>query len=213
MSAIDIFIAVAGNGRATMGRVPCKTANGRGVTCSRPRPYHPLARFFAVPLMAAAPPPTAVTSALVDAARKEGKVSFYTAGAQHRRTLEQDVRSQISRHRRACRAFRCGADFPARRTGSGQRHQCGRRRQQRTDPAHYLVQNKREEASRAVEQIMVLDPTFRWSSLRQLIPLRRAEDLATYAQGFVLLAFPNEPDATSLSLLVWAIPVSRHKWI
>ena len=34
---------------------------------------------FAEPLRAAAPPPTEVTSALVEAARKEGKVSFYTA--------------------------------------------------------------------------------------------------------------------------------------
>jgi iron(III) transport system substrate-binding protein len=34
---------------------------------------------FAEPLVAAAPPPTEVTSALVEAARKEGKVAFYTA--------------------------------------------------------------------------------------------------------------------------------------
>jgi iron(III) transport system substrate-binding protein len=34
---------------------------------------------FAEPLKAAAPPPTAVTPALIEAARKEGKVSFYTA--------------------------------------------------------------------------------------------------------------------------------------
>ena len=34
---------------------------------------------FAEPLKAAAPPPNAVTPALIEAARKEGKVSFYTA--------------------------------------------------------------------------------------------------------------------------------------
>ena len=34
---------------------------------------------FAEPLKAAAPPPSAVTPALIEAARKEGKVSFYTA--------------------------------------------------------------------------------------------------------------------------------------
>ena len=34
---------------------------------------------FAGPLRAAAPPPTAVTPALIEAARKEGKVAFYTA--------------------------------------------------------------------------------------------------------------------------------------
>ncbi len=35
--------------------------------------------FFAQPLKAAAPPPAAVTPAVIEAARKEGKVSFYTA--------------------------------------------------------------------------------------------------------------------------------------
>jgi len=34
---------------------------------------------FAEPLRAAAPPPTTITPALIEAARKEGKVSFYTA--------------------------------------------------------------------------------------------------------------------------------------
>src|SRR6187455_1323986 len=34
---------------------------------------------FAEPLRAAAPPPTAVTPALIEAARKEGKIAFYTA--------------------------------------------------------------------------------------------------------------------------------------
>ena len=34
---------------------------------------------FAEPLRAAAPPPSAITPALIEAARKEGKVSFYTA--------------------------------------------------------------------------------------------------------------------------------------
>src|ERR687887_2504292 len=34
---------------------------------------------FAQPLKAAAPAPTPVTAALIDAARKEAKVSFYTA--------------------------------------------------------------------------------------------------------------------------------------
>jgi len=35
--------------------------------------------FFAQPLKAAAPPPSAVTPALIEAAKKEGKASFYTA--------------------------------------------------------------------------------------------------------------------------------------
>src|SRR5471030_1724473 len=37
------------------------------------------ATIFAQPLKAAAPPPSAVTPALIEAARKEGKASFYTA--------------------------------------------------------------------------------------------------------------------------------------
>jgi iron(III) transport system substrate-binding protein len=45
---------------------------------------------FAEPLRAAAPPPTEVTSALIDAARKEGKVSFYTA-------LELTTAERVSR--------------------------------------------------------------------------------------------------------------------
>jgi iron(III) transport system substrate-binding protein len=34
---------------------------------------------FAQPLVAAAPPPSAVTPELIEAARKEGKVTFYSA--------------------------------------------------------------------------------------------------------------------------------------
>src|SRR3979490_1365705 len=34
---------------------------------------------FAKPIRAAAPPPTSVTPALIEAARKEGKVSYYSA--------------------------------------------------------------------------------------------------------------------------------------
>ena len=37
------------------------------------------ATVFAQPLKAAAPPPSEVTPALIEAARKEGKASFYTA--------------------------------------------------------------------------------------------------------------------------------------
>ena len=45
---------------------------------------------FAEPLRAAAPPPTEVTPDLIDAARKEGKVSFYTA-------LELNTAERVSR--------------------------------------------------------------------------------------------------------------------
>jgi iron(III) transport system substrate-binding protein len=37
------------------------------------------APLFATPLRAQAPAPSAITPALIEAARKEGKVSFYTA--------------------------------------------------------------------------------------------------------------------------------------
>ena len=80
---------------------------------------------------AAAPPPaSSVTPALIEAARKEGKVSFYTALELNvAERLARDIRGEISGHRRARRALRGGADLPAHRAGAGQRHQCGRCRQ------------------------------------------------------------------------------------
>ena len=64
---------------------------------------------FAEPLKAAAPPPTAVTPALIEAARKEGKVSFYTrARAQHRRT------AGARRSRRNIPGLPCASSAPAR---------------------------------------------------------------------------------------------------
>src|SRR5690349_20341835 len=45
---------------------------------------------FAEPLRAAAPPPSSVTPALIEAARKEGKLSFYSA-------LELNVAERVAR--------------------------------------------------------------------------------------------------------------------
>ena len=45
---------------------------------------------FAEPLRAAAPPPVGVTSALIDAARKEGKISYYAA-------IELNVAERLAR--------------------------------------------------------------------------------------------------------------------
>jgi iron(III) transport system substrate-binding protein len=93
---------------------------------------------FAEPLRAAAPPPTEVTSALVEAARKEGKVSFYTA-------LELTTAERLSRTFEAkypgiaVRVERSGAEriFQriAQEQGSGI-HAVDVANS--TDPAHYL---------------------------------------------------------------------------
>ena len=96
------------------------------------------ATLFAEPLVAAAPPATEVTSALVEAARKEGKVSFYTA-------LELNVAERLSRMFEAkypgiaVRVERSGAEriFQriAQEQGSGI-HAVDVANS--TDPAHYL---------------------------------------------------------------------------
>src|SRR5438094_10309774 len=84
---------------------------------------------FAEPLKAAAPPAAEVTPALIEAAKKEGKLSFYSA-------LELNTAERLARTFEAKypgiavrRAFRRGADFPAHRAGAGQWHQGRRRRQ------------------------------------------------------------------------------------
>ena len=47
---------------------------------------------FAEPVRAAAPPPTSVTPDLIEAARKEGKIAYYSrAGAERRRTPGQGL--------------------------------------------------------------------------------------------------------------------------
>ena len=93
---------------------------------------------FAEPLRAAAPPPTEVTPDLIDAARKEGKVSFYTA-------LELNTAERVSRMFEAkypgitVRVERSGAEriFQriAQEQGSGIRAVDVANS---TDPAHYL---------------------------------------------------------------------------
>jgi len=93
---------------------------------------------FAEPLRAAAPPPTAVTPDLIDAARKEGKVSFYTA-------LELNTAERVSRMFEArypgiaVRVERSGAEriFQriAQEQGSGIKAVDVANS---TDPAHYL---------------------------------------------------------------------------
>ena len=93
---------------------------------------------FAEPLRAAAPPPTAVTPALIEAARKEGKLSYYSA-------LELNVAERLGKMFEAkypgiaVRVERSGAEriFQriAQEQGSGI-HAVDVANS--TDPAHYL---------------------------------------------------------------------------
>lgn len=99
---------------------------------------------FAEPLKAAAPPPTAVTPALIEAARKEGKVSFYTA-------LELNTAERLARVFEArypgiaVRVERSGAEriFQriAQEQGSGIK---AVDIANSTDPAHYLDWKKND---------------------------------------------------------------------
>ena len=96
---------------------------------------------FAQPLRAAPPPATAVTPALIEAARKEGKVSFYS-GTPSWNVAERFARAFEGRN---IPALRCAssapaprAHLPAHRPGAGEPHRRRRRRQFSTDLGHYL---------------------------------------------------------------------------
>ena len=99
---------------------------------------------FAEPLKAAAPPPSEVTPALIDAARKEGKVSFYTA-------LELNVAERLSRMFEAkypgiaVRVERSGAERIFQRIAQEQGSGINAVDvANSTDPAHYLDWKKNE---------------------------------------------------------------------
>jgi iron(III) transport system substrate-binding protein len=93
---------------------------------------------FAEPLRAAAPPPTAVTPALIEAARKEGKVSYYSA-------LELNVAERLGK---AFEAKYPGIAVRVERSGAERIYQRIAQEQgsginavdvaNSTDPAHYL---------------------------------------------------------------------------
>jgi iron(III) transport system substrate-binding protein len=93
---------------------------------------------FAEPLRAAAPPPTTVTPALIEAARKEGKVSFYSA-------LELNVAERLGKTFEAkypgiaVRVERSGAERIFQRIAQEQAsHINAVDVANSTDPAHYL---------------------------------------------------------------------------
>jgi iron(III) transport system substrate-binding protein len=93
---------------------------------------------FAAPLRAAAPPPTAVTPELIDAARKEGKISYYSA-------LELNVAERLGK---AFEAKYPGIAVRVERSGAERIYQRIAQEQgsginavdvaNSTDPAHYL---------------------------------------------------------------------------
>jgi iron(III) transport system substrate-binding protein len=99
---------------------------------------------FAQPLRAAAPPPTAVTPALIEAARAEGKVSYYSA-------LELNVAEKLGKAFEAkypgvaVRVERSGAERIYQRIGQEQSsgiHAVDVANS--TDPAHYLDWKKND---------------------------------------------------------------------
>src|SRR5260370_5388953 len=93
---------------------------------------------FAEPIRAAAPPPTSVTPALIEAARKEGKISYYSA-------LELNVAERLGR---AFEAKYPGIAVRVERSGAERIFQRIAQEQgsginavdvaNSTDPAHYL---------------------------------------------------------------------------
>ena len=122
----------------------CGTANGRDATCSRRRRFPLRVCLFAEPLKAAAPPAEDVTPALIEAAKKEGKLSFYSA-------LELNTAERLARTFEAkypgiaVRVERSGAEriFQriAQEQGSGIKAVDVANS---TDPAHYLEWKKND---------------------------------------------------------------------
>lgn len=99
---------------------------------------------FAAPLRAAAPPPTAVTPGLIEAARKEGKVSFYTA-------LELNTAERLAKVFEAkysgiaVRVERSGAERIFQRIAQEQASRINAVDvANSTDPAHYLDWKKND---------------------------------------------------------------------
>ena len=98
------------------------------------------ATVFASPLRAQAPAPEPITPALIEAAKKEGKLVFYTAmDLQLAERFGKTLRGEISRHRGARRTLRRRARVPAHRPGIPEQYPRRRRRQHRRPGAlHHL---------------------------------------------------------------------------
>jgi len=60
----------------------------------------------------------------------------------------------------------------------------------RTAAASYALAARFEDARKAMVRMHQLDPGLRASKLKDVIPLRRAEDLATFAEGLRIAGLP-----------------------
>ena len=121
--------------RKTTWRKRCRNGDCPGVTSCKARPRSAPAALRHARAARRRPPPSAVTPALIEAAKKEGKVVWYTSVdlpvAEKRR---QGVRGEVSRHRGAGRALRRRARVPAHRPGIREQHPRRRRGQHRRTP-------------------------------------------------------------------------------
>lgn len=55
----------------------------------------------------------------------------------------------------------------------------------------HALAGRMENAQKAIERLRRIDPSLRVSNLRQLTPLRRPEDMATYAEGMRRAGLPE----------------------
>jgi len=135
---------------------------------------------FAEPIRAAAPPPTSVTPALIEAARKEGKVSYYSA-------LELNVAERLGK---AFEAKYPGIAVGVERSGAERIFQRIAQEQassinavdvaNSTDPAHYLDWKGRD-------WLAPYSPTMLQSTSRR-IKLTRTACMQPHAAGSKSLA-------------------------
>ena len=96
---------------------------------------------FAEPVRAAAPPAEAITPALIEAAKKEGKCTFYTAmDLQFAEKLGKEFEAKYPRHRRARRALRRRARVHPHRPGVFEQRPCRRRGQHRRPVALHRLE-------------------------------------------------------------------------
>jgi iron(III) transport system substrate-binding protein len=138
------WIAIAGKRRAISGRMPMRNGKWSRRDVLKVSAASAAGLVFAEPLRAAPPPPTAISPALIEAARKEGKVAFYTA-------LELNTAERLARVFEArypgiaVRVERSGAEriFQriAQEQGSGIKAVDVANS---TDPAHYLDWKKHD---------------------------------------------------------------------
>jgi tetratricopeptide (TPR) repeat protein len=57
--------------------------------------------------------------------------------------------------------------------------------------ASHALAGRLEQARNAIARLRQLDPALRISHLKQILPLRRADDLARYAEGLRMAGLPE----------------------